>query len=506
MRGAIFLCAVVLLTLPAYILASCHCNGIINKFNGQGECRSTYKGRLWCYVDQARCQDETSVLYKGKLRFWSHQACGVCRKVRVRKNVQSLGRHEKWRLISALKSAIHRKDFQAVGNYHGFPATICKSNGTAATCCPHGTIDFLPWHRLYMVQMEETLGEALPFYDWTETSNIPGLWEDIVGSKGAPIQQGHKSLPDDPENPWRTCPPGNPHFIRRASNISIPSDLLKNIAREAFKATDIEEFSSAISVAHNIFHVTANCDMFDLETSAYDPLFYLHHTYVDQQFAFWQELQKLRELDDPDLQAFDKPLQPFNHTKFNKNQKTLWNNRGRDTFDYKNNFCYMYDKLLFDNMTPSEFLSNIISLGGNDTGGVFAAVVGGGDPIFFIGVVLPKIAPSGIHFFELCQADACVAAGEVATFGARSAISSATVSKNTHYITEVDVTEIVEEQDWFREELTTRLTNRTLQGVPEPVVIQRYDDGTTGGTVTLGSGQQPQDYGDLLAIYTIDSV
>ena len=32
------------------------------------------------------------------------------------------------------------------------------------------------------------------------------------------------------------------------------------------------------------------------------------------------------------------------------------NSRGQDTFNYKENYCYEYDQLLFDGMTPQEFL------------------------------------------------------------------------------------------------------------------------------------------------------
>ena len=37
-----------------------------------------------------------------------------------------------------------------------------------------------------MVHMEEELGEALPYWDWTEDGRVPSLWEDIQ----TPIQQG----------------------------------------------------------------------------------------------------------------------------------------------------------------------------------------------------------------------------------------------------------------------------------------------------------------------------
>ena len=41
------------------------------------------------------------------------------------------------------------------------------------------SIDTLPWQRLFMVQMEDELGEALPYWDWTVDKDVPDLWEEI---------------------------------------------------------------------------------------------------------------------------------------------------------------------------------------------------------------------------------------------------------------------------------------------------------------------------------------
>ena len=84
--------------------------------------------------------------------------------------------------MSALQSSIQRGEYQKVGNYHGAPASLCGGQ----PCCPHGTNGFLPWHRLFMVHMEEELGHALPYWDWTEEGKVPPLWESIK----APIQKG----------------------------------------------------------------------------------------------------------------------------------------------------------------------------------------------------------------------------------------------------------------------------------------------------------------------------
>ena len=56
-------------------------------------------------------------------------------------------------------------------------------------CCIHNQEVglFLPWHRLYMAQMEEELGEALPYWDWTEDKEVPDLWEEIKAPMKPPV-------------------------------------------------------------------------------------------------------------------------------------------------------------------------------------------------------------------------------------------------------------------------------------------------------------------------------
>ena len=396
-----------------------------------------------------------------------------------------LGVRERGELVTALQSVISRGEYQQVGNFHGSPMNIC---GTSS-CCPHGTPDFLPWHRLYMVQMEEALGEPLPYWDWTRDSQLPSLWEGVR----APIREGHQSLggPD--------CPTGDPQFVRRNPNTNLNVNLLRDLTMAAFMETDFEGFSAAISQPHNLLHVSVGCDMSTLETAAYDPIFYLHHAYVDRQFAFWQELQRLRGLAGRSNDAtLATPLRPFNIQRHNSRQRTLQNNRGTETFDYRENFCYEYDDLRFMNLSPSEFLASangttsVIPLEGTSASRRTARV--------YMGVVLPKMAPSGLHLLQLCLAARCVPAGQVATFGARDSRVGGSVSSKTHYITEVEVTRVVEEQGWEGEEVEARVESRLLPGLPPPVVVRRF----TGGEGEVRLGQLEEEvYGDLLDKYTI---
>ena len=139
-----------------------------------------------------------------------------------------------------------------------------------------------------------------------------------------------------------------------------------------------------------------------IDTAAYDPVFYLHHTYIDYVFAFWRELQRLRSHNKvAAIQELANPLPPFNNRRYNNKSITLQNNRGIDTFEYKAKYCYKYQDLKFDGLTPAQFLR------------LHATV----PTHIFIGIVVPKIMPTGYITFDLCLAGICVQAGKVASFG-----------------------------------------------------------------------------------------
>jgi len=50
----------------------CSCNGLVNS-KGEGECRSTYRGRPFCYTNPGLCSDEVESTASGG--WWSYKAC-----------------------------------------------------------------------------------------------------------------------------------------------------------------------------------------------------------------------------------------------------------------------------------------------------------------------------------------------------------------------------------------------------------------------------------------------
>ena len=141
--------------------------------------------------------------------------------------------------------------------------------------------------------------------------------------------------------------PGDTNFLKRKILLDTSSHigLLKSGMKEAFLKDDYELFYGALDDPHTTMHGILGCHMAD-EPSSYDPVFWLMHSAIDGQFAFWQQLQGLKGKNIPSKPPSSERIQLFN---------TTGNHEGSDTLDYKEEFCYEYDTLEFDGKTADRF-------------------------------------------------------------------------------------------------------------------------------------------------------
>lgn len=438
-----------------------------------------------------------------------------CPQRKVRKNVRTLSEEEKRALVEAMRRAMASGALQQVMGLHGVPAdtTICGTRGNSVPCCPHDENwpAFLPWHRNYMVQLEEVLGLPLPYWDWTEDSSWPNLFEpilkDIHDNAGIDVIAGLNEFGTagqcDPANPggldaYRARQRGIAHsnFLQEQPNFKRQIGL-------AFIKENYREFSSQLSNPHNMVHNTNPCNLRPTLVAAWDPVFFLHHAFVDMQYAYWQELQRLRGRP-MQVPQHTQPLRPFDNPQYNPVASTLAASRADQGYDYRAAFCYEYDRLSFAGQTPEEFhqaRTSRFTAQCDPSGSCLGLEIG--DDVF-MGVVVPRRASASILRFTLCAEDACVPAGSTATFGAGKADAvTGPVSSATHKLVEVDVTHVVKEQEWFESVLEGRLVESEFEGLPPPVVIMRAEDEPSGGQVAL-SAEQALLYGDLLEAYQVD--
>ena len=192
----------------------------------------------------------------------------------------------------------------------------------------------------------------MPYWDWTKNTGVPKLASFENWLNGSVKVTNHITTRNRDANDW---------FMDQ-DNI----DGLIAGVQTAFCHDTFEDFDRDLESPHGTVHdiVGGQCGaMGAVWSAAYDPIFFLHHNFVDYQYAFWQELQKERNRNTR-AHVDDLSMPPFNGCSnegvgnpHNPIKKTLYHPTQRQGLDYQDNFGYKYDDLLFNGLTPREFHS-----------------------------------------------------------------------------------------------------------------------------------------------------
>jgi tyrosinase len=164
-----------------------------------------------------------------------------------------------------------------------------------ASFCPHGNWYFLPWHRAYLVALENIVRDlsdkpdfALPYWDWSAERQLPPAF-------GA-------------GNP-RTNPLNHPR-PEFSPGEALPDDMVsQQVISRILASPDFEAFGSARPRGqnsagaqwqrrlgartelefnpHDGVHGSLGGDMAQIGPAPRDPIFYLHHSNVDRIWAMW---------------------------------------------------------------------------------------------------------------------------------------------------------------------------------------------------------------------------
>ncbi|TXS40431.1 hypothetical protein EAO75_36310, partial [Streptomyces sp. uw30] len=110
--------------------------------------------------------------------------------VYVRKNVSKLSRAERRRFVEALLEIKRRGEYDEFVRLH---IAHFVGDGDRGLRAAHMTPSFLPWHRRFLLDLEEALRRVdssvtVPYWDWTRdrrTTSLP--WTDeLLGGNGRP--------------------------------------------------------------------------------------------------------------------------------------------------------------------------------------------------------------------------------------------------------------------------------------------------------------------------------
>lgn len=200
--------------------------------------------------------------------------------LRHRKSVDKLTTTQVGHLRAAYRGAMALSDnrsFWYFAGWHGEPFGWCE----------HHTPLFLPWHRAYLHDFELALqdqipGVALPWWDWTTSNSLPGVYtaaeadgqvNPLLGSEIRVYRSGQV----------QQAPPRAPGASPRT-----PGPPYKQQWDAAMRATSFTDFQSGIEQLHDTVHVWVGGIMQDIQWAAYDPIFYAHHVMIDRAWRIWQ--------------------------------------------------------------------------------------------------------------------------------------------------------------------------------------------------------------------------
>ncbi|MFJ2603691.1 tyrosinase family protein [Streptomyces sp. NPDC091279] len=234
----------------------------------------------------------------------------------TRKDVSTLTATEKKRFVNALLEVKRRGEYDEFVRTH---ITYYVPDGEDGLRAAHMTPSFLPWHRRFVLDLERALRRVdasvtVPYWDWTrDRATTATPWTaDLLGGTG---RRSDHQVTTGPfaykEGNWRiTENVDDGDFLARdlgraADPLALPTkaDLDAALADPVY---DVAPWDSTVTRGfrnrlegwgtgrgpgswrvHNLVHRWVGGAMLG-GASVNDPVFWLHHAFVDLQWTRWQ--------------------------------------------------------------------------------------------------------------------------------------------------------------------------------------------------------------------------
>jgi tyrosinase len=176
-----------------------------------------------------------------------------------RKNQNSLTQAEKDAFNGAIQSLIADGTYPNLVTIHAdMTHNMHGSQGFT------GAMRFLPWHRVYLVKLEQAMqmyapDARIPYWDWANDHTLPAWVVLPVGVTRGPDH--HYALPSQAD-----------------------------INNTVLSQSDYIGFTEALESYHNTVHMFVGGNTMPyVSVSPHDPMFWLHHANVDRIWAQWQQ-------------------------------------------------------------------------------------------------------------------------------------------------------------------------------------------------------------------------
>ncbi|KAI9290840.1 Di-copper centre-containing protein, partial [Neoconidiobolus thromboides FSU 785] len=212
-----------------------------------------------------------------------------CTKINERKEIREMSADEQQRYVRAVTTLHSESD----NNRERFTDLLSRVHVYHFDTI-HNSGFFLPWHRYLLRLYEQRLQNidpsiVLPYWDWSLDYRDPAgsivLSSQLLGGNGN--RRYNYCVVNGAVSSLRPGFP-SPHCLRRdydggryISSLSSIEDLELLLNEDKFS-----KFSSQLEIIHGELHSHVGGDFKQRHSNA-DPLFYLHHGFMDNLFTEW---------------------------------------------------------------------------------------------------------------------------------------------------------------------------------------------------------------------------
>ena len=234
-----------------------------------------------------------------------------------RKNQSEMTNEEKGRFLNGIQTLISNGQYGPHVSHHAD-----MSHNMHGSMGPIGVQRFLPWHRVYLFELEQMLQVFdpqifIPYWDWSVDRSIPYWLQNFTPTvivDGLP--RSVTRAPGVHSNPRSKLPPS-----QDVTNVGNETNYTA-FTRALEGGVPVNKYQTAM---HNGVHMWVGGIMSDIMYSPTDVLFWLHHANCDRLWAIWQ---KNHVNQNPNLTGTDAIMDP-------------WSYNEQDTRD-TTNFGYVY--------------------------------------------------------------------------------------------------------------------------------------------------------------------
>ncbi|AEO58727.1 tyrosinase-like protein [Thermothelomyces thermophilus ATCC 42464] len=232
-----------------------------------------------------------------------------CGKPKVRVEWKKLKESEKFAYLGAVKCLMDTKPVGVWSKATSIWDEMAWAHNEAKWNI-HETDNFLPWHRYYIYMLETLLSKHCsyrgPIPWWRETDDTGNL---AGANLFSPNYFG--SLPPRTEDGKTTCitdgwfanttvllGPGAPTCLARGEDKRIAAEVTTAALDlcQGDRDTKYERHRRCVEATiHSSTHRAVGGAMESISASPSDPVFYLHHGFVDWQWARWQNVESSRK-------------------------------------------------------------------------------------------------------------------------------------------------------------------------------------------------------------------